>query len=194
MLGYLNWISILGYDFQSYPNYQKISLNILTYPYISYHILSYPKISSGANSQMWLKAGLWWGNASRFAKCQDTRGINVGKLSAINDAISIEKAVSTSQPVKLDVGELLRLQQLIIRHGESAGMLTRTEFETSKFCAEEKLKKRTSYSLISKIKRLAFVIDNIHAETIREMDLLISECSKSEISDYDLWTKDDGKQ
>ncbi len=45
-------ISFLGYDFQSYPNFHKISLNILTYPYISYHILPYPKISSGANSQM----------------------------------------------------------------------------------------------------------------------------------------------
>jgi hypothetical protein len=52
MLGYLNEISFLGYDFQSYPNSQKISLNILTYPYISYHIPKYPKISSGANSQM----------------------------------------------------------------------------------------------------------------------------------------------
>ncbi len=52
ILGYLNWISFLGYDFQSYPNSQKISLHILAYPYISYHILSYPKISSGANSQM----------------------------------------------------------------------------------------------------------------------------------------------
>ncbi len=52
MLGYLDWISFLGYDFQSYPNSQKISLDILTYPYTSYHILSYPKISSGANSQM----------------------------------------------------------------------------------------------------------------------------------------------
>ncbi len=47
MLGYLNGISCLGYDFQSYPNSQKISLNILTYPYISYHIPTYPKISSG---------------------------------------------------------------------------------------------------------------------------------------------------
>ena len=52
MLGYLNGISFLGYDFQSYPNSQKISLNILTYPFISYHIPTYPKISSGANSQM----------------------------------------------------------------------------------------------------------------------------------------------
>jgi hypothetical protein len=48
MLGYLNGISFLGYD----PNSQKISLNILRYPFISYHIPTYPKISSGANSQM----------------------------------------------------------------------------------------------------------------------------------------------
>ncbi len=52
ILGYLNWISFLGYDLQSCPNSQKISLNILEYPYISYHVLSYPKISLGANSQM----------------------------------------------------------------------------------------------------------------------------------------------
>jgi hypothetical protein len=52
MLGYLNGISFMGYDFQSYPNSQKISLNILSYPFISYHIPTYPKISSGANSQM----------------------------------------------------------------------------------------------------------------------------------------------
>ena len=55
MLGYLNGISFLGYDFQSYSNSQKISLNILTYPTISYHIPTYPKISSGANSQMALQ-------------------------------------------------------------------------------------------------------------------------------------------
>ena len=52
MLGYLNGISFLGYDFQSYPNSQKISLHILRYPFVSYHIPTYPKISSGANSQM----------------------------------------------------------------------------------------------------------------------------------------------
>jgi hypothetical protein len=52
MLGYLNGISFLGYDFQSYPNSQKISHHILTYPFISYHIPTYSKISSGANSQM----------------------------------------------------------------------------------------------------------------------------------------------
>jgi hypothetical protein len=60
MLGYLNGISFLGYDFQSYPNSQKISLNILTYPFISYHIPTYPKISSGANSQMKRVRELSW--------------------------------------------------------------------------------------------------------------------------------------
>ena len=35
ILGYLNWISFLGYDLQSYPNSQKTSLNILAYPNIS---------------------------------------------------------------------------------------------------------------------------------------------------------------
>jgi hypothetical protein len=45
ILGYLNGISFLGYDFQSYPNSQKISLHILRYPFVSYHIPTYPKIS-----------------------------------------------------------------------------------------------------------------------------------------------------
>ena len=45
-------ISILGYVLKSYPDYQKISLHILSYPFVSLHILSYPIISSGANSQM----------------------------------------------------------------------------------------------------------------------------------------------
>ena len=51
-MGYLCRISILGYVLKSYPDYQKISLHILSYPIISLHILSYPIISSGANSQM----------------------------------------------------------------------------------------------------------------------------------------------
>ncbi len=54
MLGYLNGISFLGYDFESYPNSQKTFLNILPYPTISYHIPTYPKISLGANSQMFM--------------------------------------------------------------------------------------------------------------------------------------------
>ncbi len=51
-MGYLVRISFLGYNIKSYPDYQKISYNILSYPIISFHILSYPKISSGANFQM----------------------------------------------------------------------------------------------------------------------------------------------
>ena len=51
-MGYLVRISFLGYNLKSYPDYHKISYNILSYPIISFHILSYPKISSGANSQM----------------------------------------------------------------------------------------------------------------------------------------------
>ncbi len=76
MLGYLNWISFLGYDFQSYPNSQKISLNILTYPYISYHILSCPKISSGANSQMYIH-----GILHVYAVLTDMSGIYLVKTS-----------------------------------------------------------------------------------------------------------------
>ncbi len=59
MLGYVRisqWDIFSGIWFpiiQSYPNSQKISLNILRYPFISYHIPTYPKISSGANSQMY---------------------------------------------------------------------------------------------------------------------------------------------
>jgi hypothetical protein len=55
-MGYLFW-DMISNHIQSYPNSQKISLNILTYPYISYHIPTYPRISSGANSQM---SKGWW--------------------------------------------------------------------------------------------------------------------------------------
>ncbi len=58
-MGYLNRISFLGYNLKSYPDYQKISYNILSYPIISFHILSYPKISSGANSQMFMWNQSW---------------------------------------------------------------------------------------------------------------------------------------
>jgi hypothetical protein len=64
----------------------------------------------------------------------------------------------------------------------------------SKFCAEEKLKKKTSDRLISMIKRRDFVIEDIRAETIRELEALISDCSRCKISQYNLWTKANGKQ
>jgi hypothetical protein len=39
IVGYLDWISFLGYDLHSYPKSQKISFHILSYSYISLHIL-----------------------------------------------------------------------------------------------------------------------------------------------------------
>jgi len=51
-MGYLFRISFLGYNLKSYPDFQKISFNIQSYPIISFHIYIYPKISAGANSQM----------------------------------------------------------------------------------------------------------------------------------------------
>ena len=44
------------------------------------------------------------------------------------------------------------------------------------------------------IKRRDFVIENIRAETIRELETVISDCSRSKLPEYDLWTKADGKQ
>jgi hypothetical protein len=94
----------------------------------------------------------------------------------------------------VDAGELSRLQQLIIRPVEEGGIITQIEFVFSKFCAEEKLKKKTSDRLISMIKRRDFVIDDIRAETIRELETLFSDCSRCKISPYDLWTKADCKK
>ena len=94
-------------------------------------------------------------------------------LSAMNDVNQDQEAVSGAQPVEVDAGELSRLQQLIIRPGEEGGILTQTEFMFSKFCAEEKLKKKTSDHLLSMIKRRDFVIEDIRAETIRELETLI---------------------
>ena len=115
-------------------------------------------------------------------------------LRAIHDANSDQEAIAAAQPEDVDAGELSRLQQLIARPGESGGVLTRTEFTVSKFCTEEKLKKRTSDRLLAMLKRRDFVIEDIHAETIRELETLISDCSRSKISEYDLWTQGDGKQ
>jgi len=80
-------------------------------------------------------------------------------LRAIHDANSDQEAIAAAQPEDVDAGELSRLQQLIARPGESGGVLTRTEFTVSKFCTEEKLKKRTSDRLLAMLKRRDFVID-----------------------------------
>ncbi len=44
------------------------------------------------------------------------------------------------------------------------------------------------------IKRRDFVIEDIRVETTRELETLISDCSRCKISQYDLWTKADDKQ
>jgi hypothetical protein len=74
--------------------------------------------------------------------------------------------------LSVDARELSRLQQLIIRPGEGGGIITQTEFMFPMFCAEEKLKKKTSDRLISMIKRRNFVIEDICAGTIREVETL----------------------
>ncbi len=73
-------------------------------------------------------------------RCHDTQE----NLSAINDLDPDRQDVAASgaQPVHMHVGIRSRLQQLIIRPGENGGVLTRSEFEISRFCAEEKLKKK----------------------------------------------------
>ncbi len=62
-------------------------------------------------------------------------------LSAINDLIQDQEDVSGDhQPVQADARESTRLQQLIILPGDEGGIITRTDFLLSKFCAEEKQK------------------------------------------------------
>jgi hypothetical protein len=63
-------------------------------------------------------------------------------LSAMNDVNQDQEAISGAQPFEVDAGESSRLQQLIILPGEDGGILTQTEFMFSKFCAEEKQKKK----------------------------------------------------
>ena len=115
-------------------------------------------------------------------------------LSAINNLNPDQEDAAGAQPVDMHVGERSQLPQLIIRPGESGGVLTRSEFELSRFCAEEKIRKKTCDRLLAMLKRRDFVIEDIRAETIRELETLISDCSRSKISEYDFWTKGDGKQ
>jgi hypothetical protein len=67
----------------------------------------------------------------------------------MNNVNQDQEAISGAHPVEVDAGELSRLQQLIIRPGEEGGIITQTEFMFSKFCAEVKLKSKTSDRLIS---------------------------------------------
>ena len=83
---------------------------------------------------------------------------------------------------------------LIIRAGESGGVPTQTEFRLTKFCAEHKLKKRTADGLLCMLRRDDFVREEIRAETIRELENIVTANGGSKIHEYDFWTKDDGKQ
>ena len=67
-------------------------------------------------------------------------------LTAIEDAQPAEEA--DMAPVVASEADLPALPQLIIRAGESGGVLTQSEFQIAKFCAEHKLKKRTSDGLL----------------------------------------------
>ena len=76
-------------------------------------------------------------------------------LSAIQDAQPAEEA--DTAPVVASEADLPALPQLIIRAGESGGVLTQSEFQIAKFCAEHKLKKRTADGLLSMLRRDDFV-------------------------------------
>ncbi len=84
--------------------------------------------------------------------------------------------------------------QMIIRPGESGGLLTGTEFRFAKFCTEEKLKKRTSDRLLGMLKGRAFTIEDLRADSIREIEKLISDSCRGKIIEYDLWTEMDSLQ
>jgi hypothetical protein len=73
-------------------------------------------------------------------------------------------------------------------------MLTQTEYVVSKFCAEHRLKKYTGDDLLAMIRRKDFVREDIRYETIRELEQIIEKGSGSKVFEYDLWSKEDGKQ
>ena len=96
-----------------------------------------------------------------------------------------------SNPPLAPAGAPSTLERVVIRPGESGGLLTRSEFELAKLCTEERLRKKTSDRIIRMIKQRAFVIrvDEIHADSIREIEKMISDSSSSKISEFDLWKK-----
>ena len=56
------------------------------------------------------------------------------------------------------------------------------------------VKKRTSDRLIGMIKTRAFVIEDIRADSIREIEKMISDSCSSKITEHDLWREIDGVQ
>jgi hypothetical protein len=93
----------------------------------------------------------------------------------MNDVNQDQEAISGAQPVDVNAGELSQLQQLIIR---PEALLRKLNLGFQSFV---QLKKKTSDRLISMVKRRDFVIEDIRAETIRELETLIFYCSRSKI-------------
>ena len=113
----------------------------------------------------------------------------------------IQAAIDDAAPVDYDANpQLIRAQvhprqeRLVIDPEGSGGLLTETEFELARFCTEEKLKKRASGRLIHMIKRRAFIVEDLHTESMREIERMISDSCASKISEFDLWKEIDGKQ
>ena len=79
------------------------------------------------------------------------------------------------------VGATSRLERLVIRPGESGGLFTRTGFVLAKICTEEILRMKPSYRLI---KRRDFAIEDIQADSIRELQKVSSDSSSSKISEF----------
>jgi hypothetical protein len=117
-------------------------------------------------------------------------------------ASQFQQVIEDAAPVNLDATpQLVRsaeppssLAQLIIRPGESGGLLSPTEFRFAKFCTEYKLKKRTSDCLLGMLKERAFILEDLHADSIWEIEKLKSDSCKGKIREYDLWTEMDGLQ
>ncbi len=121
--------------------------------------------------------------------------INARTFSEIQAAIDDAAPINYDANPQLDRAQLpQRPEQLVIGPEGSGGLLTETEFELARFCTEEKLKKRASDRLIHMIKRRAFVVEDLHAESIREIEKMISDSCASKISEFDLWKEIDGKQ
>ncbi len=72
-------------------------------------------------------------------------------ISAIHDAKPTDEAETA--PVVVSDAELPALPQLIILDEERGGVLTQTDFLVTKFCAEHKLKKRTSDGFLCMLRR-----------------------------------------
>ncbi len=56
------------------------------------------------------------------------------------------------------------------------------------------MKKRTSDRFLGMLKERAFFIEDLHADSIWEIEKVISDSCRGKITDYDLWTEMDGLQ